>query len=79
MDLKYKEAADYYGFDCTGCEDNCCFTRFFHHTLLEYLYIMEGYGTTLSIQKGKYRPHIILIYKNLRFYFMFLFKNSRTN
>jgi Fe-S-cluster containining protein len=45
MDLKYKEAADYYGFDCTGCEDNCCFTRFFHHTLLEYLYIMEGYGT----------------------------------
>lgn len=45
MDLKYKEAADYYGFDCKGCEDNCCFTRFFHHTLLEYLYIMEGYGT----------------------------------
>ena len=45
MDLKYKEAADYYSFDCTGCEDNCCFTRFFHHTLLEYLYIMEGYGT----------------------------------
>lgn len=44
MDLKYKEAADYYGFDCKGCEDNCCFTRFFHHTLLEYLYIMEGYG-----------------------------------
>ena len=45
MDLKYKEAADYYGFDCTECEDNCCFTRFFHHTLLEYLYTMEGYGT----------------------------------
>jgi Fe-S-cluster containining protein len=44
MDLKYKEAADYYGFDCKGCEDNCCFTRFFHYTLLEYLYIMEGYG-----------------------------------
>jgi len=45
MDRKYKESADYYDFNCTGCEDNCCFTRFFHHTLLEYLYIMEGYGT----------------------------------
>lgn len=43
MDLKYKEAADYYGFHCTGCEDNCCLTRFYHHTLLEYLYIYEGF------------------------------------
>ena len=44
MDKKYQEAADYYNFHCTGCEDNCCFTRFYHHTLLEYLYIMEGYN-----------------------------------
>jgi len=43
MDRKYREAADYYGFHCKGCEDNCCFTRFYHYTLLEYLYIMNGY------------------------------------
>ena len=42
MDLKYSEAAAYYGFNCTGCEDNCCLTRFYHHTVLEYLYILEG-------------------------------------
>jgi len=42
MDRKYQAAADGYGFNCTGCEDNCCFTRFYHYTLLEYLYILEG-------------------------------------
>jgi Fe-S-cluster containining protein len=43
MDQKYQEAADYYGFNCKGCEDNCCLTRFYHHTLVEYLYIKEGF------------------------------------
>jgi hypothetical protein len=42
MDEKYQAAADYYGFNCTGCDDNCCFTRFYHYTLLEYLYIFDG-------------------------------------
>ena len=45
MDSKYHEAADYYGFKCTGCEDNCCLTRFYHHTLLEYSYILKGFAT----------------------------------
>jgi len=45
MDGKYQAAADYYGFNCTGCEDNCCFTRFYHYTLLEYLYILDGLNT----------------------------------
>ncbi len=43
MDGKYQEAADYYSFECTECEDNCCFTRFYHYTLIEYLYIKEGF------------------------------------
>ena len=43
MDLKYSEAAAYYEFNCTGCEDNCCLTRFYHHTVLEYLCILEGF------------------------------------
>ena len=43
MDQKYREAADYYDFNCRGCEDNCCLTRFYHYTLVEYLYIKEGF------------------------------------
>lgn len=50
MDQKYSEAAAYYGFNCTGCEDNCCMTRFYHHTVLEYLYILEGFNH-LDIEK----------------------------
>jgi len=50
MDLKYSEAAAYYGFNCTGCEDNCCLTRFYHHTVLEYLYILEGFHN-LDVEK----------------------------
>ena len=44
MGKKFQEAADYYGFFCNGCEDNCCYTRFYHHTLLEYFFIMKGYS-----------------------------------
>jgi Fe-S-cluster containining protein len=42
MDRSYAAVADQYGFQCHGCADNCCQTRFFHHTLLEYLYLVEG-------------------------------------
>ncbi|MBW2567935.1 MAG: hypothetical protein JRD93_00110 [Deltaproteobacteria bacterium] len=45
MDQKYQEAADYYGFYCEGCKDNCCSTLFYHYTLLEYFYILKGYST----------------------------------
>ena len=53
MDRKYKEAADYYGFHCTGCQDNCCLSRFYHHTLLEYLYILEGFKTLDNEKQNK--------------------------
>jgi Fe-S-cluster containining protein len=42
MDRKYAEVAEFYGFVCRGCEDNCCMTRFYHHTYLEYLYLLKG-------------------------------------
>jgi Fe-S-cluster containining protein len=42
MDRQYTETAKHYGFNCDGCEDNCCRTRFHHHTYLEYLYIHAG-------------------------------------
>jgi len=50
MDLKYNEASTYYEFNCTGCEENCCMTRFYHHTVLEYLYIITGFNN-LDIEK----------------------------
>lgn len=42
MDRAYDETARKTGFVCNGCEDNCCLTRFYHHTLVEYLYIKSG-------------------------------------
>ncbi len=42
MDRAYQAAARCYGFDCQGCDESCCRTRFDHHTLLEYLYLREG-------------------------------------
>ena len=36
MDRAYETVAETYGFVCRGCADNCCRTRFHHHTLLEY-------------------------------------------
>ena len=42
MDCKYDAVAESYGFKCRGCEDNCCLTRFFHHTYLEYLLSADG-------------------------------------
>ena len=50
MDEKYDEAAAYYRFRCTGCEDNCCRTRFYHYTCAEYLYLLEGVSS-LSPEK----------------------------
>ncbi len=44
MDRDYADAADHFEFHCTGCEDNCCLTRFHHHTLLEYLLLAEGFA-----------------------------------
>ncbi len=44
MDDAYRRAASHYGFHCEGCEDNCCRTRFHHHTCLEVLYLREGFS-----------------------------------
>lgn len=44
MDRAYSDTARNLGFVCNGCKDNCCMTRFFHHTLLEYLFLKDGLG-----------------------------------
>lgn len=55
MDRQYDAAAEYYGFHCKGCEDNCCRTRFHHHTYLEYLYIQTGLNKLARQKKQEVR------------------------
>ncbi len=45
MDDTYKKVTDSYGFNCRGCNDNCCMTRFYHHTYLEYFFLIEGFNS----------------------------------
>ncbi len=42
MDAAYARVAARYGFHCHGCTDNCCQSLFYHHTLLEFLYLRRG-------------------------------------
>ena len=43
IDRAYSEALRRYNFSCDGCPDNCCATKFHHHTLVEELYLAEGF------------------------------------
>ena len=43
MDRQYGSVASDYGFECKGCKDSCCLTLFYHHTLLECLYLYIGF------------------------------------
>ena len=43
MDVGYDRVAKSYGFECKGCAESCCETRFYHHTLIEYLYLIKGF------------------------------------
>ena len=42
IDNLYEMAQKHYSFGCEGCADNCCETKFHHHTLIEELYLAEG-------------------------------------
>jgi hypothetical protein len=52
MDKAYREGMAFYGLDCSGCEDNCCRTYFFHYTLAEYFYLLEGFS---NLDAGRQR------------------------
>lgn len=51
MDAAYGAAASGYGFDCRGCDDNCCGTRFYHHTLIEVAGLLSGYRELPETQR----------------------------
>ncbi|MFP4194849.1 MAG: hypothetical protein ACOCQI_01830 [Desulfosalsimonas sp.] len=44
MDREYARVADHYGFKCTDCRDNCCLSRFYHYTYIEYIYLRGGFS-----------------------------------
>ena len=43
IDQEYNRATEHYQFQCDRCTDNCCLTRFYHHTYLEYYYLHMGF------------------------------------
>jgi Fe-S-cluster containining protein len=43
MDETWSRIAALYQFQCTGCEDNCCKSLFFHHTHIEKAYLRHGF------------------------------------
>jgi Fe-S-cluster containining protein len=42
MDEAYSLAAERAGFECRGCSDSCCDERFYHYTLAEHFFLLEG-------------------------------------
>lgn len=61
MDLRYSKASAYYGFNCTGCEENCCMTRFYHHTILEYIYILEEFHNLDPDKQTEIRARALVV------------------
>ncbi len=45
MDRAWRKTASAYGFKCTGCEQNCCETEFYHYTYIEKDYLLWGMNT----------------------------------
>jgi len=59
MDQAYRKAANYYAFTCKGCEDNCCQTRFYHHAVAEYVYLMEGFHALGEKQQSEIKKRAL--------------------
>lgn len=53
MDQAYDQVAISSGFECNGCHENCCQTRFYHHTLVELLYLKSGLVTLPAAQQKR--------------------------
>lgn len=43
IDRAYQQVAEACAFQCTGCEDTCCRSHFYHHTFLEFILLREGF------------------------------------
>jgi Fe-S-cluster containining protein len=61
MDQAYDAAADHYDFTCDRCRDNCCRTRFYHHTIIEYSYIIEGLKTLTATKQNEIKSRAMAV------------------
>ncbi|WP_156915750.1 hypothetical protein [Desulfatirhabdium butyrativorans] len=61
MDRAYQQTAEFYGFECHGCSDNCCRSLFYHHTLIECLYLMKGVQELSHDRLGNVMSQAILL------------------
>jgi Fe-S-cluster containining protein len=61
MDRVYLRAADHYGFVCDGCRDNCCRSRFYHHTIIEYAYLTDGLKTLDSEKQNQVKSRALTV------------------
>jgi hypothetical protein len=43
MDQAWHRVAQLHGFECHGCDENCCQTFFFHHTHIECALLYSGF------------------------------------
>ena len=43
MDMAWNNIAKGYDFLCNGCEENCCYSLFYHHTYIEKAYLIHGF------------------------------------
>ena len=66
MDQHYQTAADHYGFICTGCEDNCCYTRFYHHTVVEYGFLRKGFKALDPVRQRDLQHRAVLYSEAIR-------------
>ncbi|MCF8095023.1 MAG: hypothetical protein K9J79_06630 [Desulfobacteraceae bacterium] len=55
MDRGYEQVAAHYGFECTGCADSCCLTRFYHYTFIEYIYFRKGFAELPESRQAEIR------------------------
>jgi len=53
MDKAWDNIAARYPFKCSGCEDNCCKSLFFHHTYIEKAYLIQGFNTLDQTRRKK--------------------------
>jgi Fe-S-cluster containining protein len=59
MDQAFHRAAEHYGFNCDGCRDNCCRSRFYHHTVVEHAYLLEGLNTLTSQKQSEVKSRAL--------------------
>ena len=53
MDKTWDQVAQQYGFQCNGCEDNCCLSLFFHHTYAEVSFLQYGFQTLPTEEQAR--------------------------